>query len=649
MVSILLCHEARDKESPSPVSYQPAVTPPCPRSRRPLAAALLGCAFALGAMAEDPARITLNMRNADIGSVLEWLAETSGKRVVVDPRVRGTVTILARDPLTADEATRVVLASLAVYGYTAIDQGDILEVVPAANVRSGATRFLESLREPAADLPVNEVVRLGFVPAEQMAATLKPMMPPQAGIVALPGQNALLITDVASGVKRIVSIVRELDNSGSLEFDAVQLHHATAADMLKVLQGLLGKTGSEGLQLVADERSNAVLMAGSPEIRAKARELLSRLDQPQVAEGSIKVVYLHYLKASEMVPVLKGILEQKDKGDPAARQSRMSIEASESTNALVINAPPDRMEDIMEVVRKLDIRRAQVLVEAIIAEVDAKLVRDLGVEWKTSFNGDGTQAISRFPGGQLQAADSVLEQVGSGLTLGYFHNGSLRAVLQALDTTGNSNILSTPSIVTLDNQEAEILVGSNVPFKTGEATSAGAPVENPFTTIERQDIGVTLKVKPQVNQGDAITLDIQQTIETLTDATTAQDIVTDKRSVHTSVMLGDDDILVLGGLMQDEHRKSERKVPILGDIPFLGALFRSTSDTVEKKNLMVFVRTRILGDFATSEQETRDRYDRVRELQQSPTAGVGASSKALESSPSLPPLPQATSGSEAPQ
>ncbi len=600
-------------------------------------------------MAEDPARITLNMRNADIGSVLEWLAETSGKRVVVDPRVRGTVTILARDPLTADEATRVVLASLAVYGYTAIDQGDILEVVPAANVRSGATRFLESLREPAADLPVNEVVRLGFVPAEQMAATLKPMMPPQAGIVALPGQNALLITDVASGVKRIVSIVRELDNSGSLEFDAVQLQHATAADMLKVLQGLLGKTGSEGLQLVADERSNAVLMAGSPEIRAKARELLSRLDQPQVAEGSIKVVYLHYLKASEMVPVLKGILEQKDKGDPAARQSRMSIEASESTNALVINAPPDRMEDLMEVVRKLDIRRAQVLVEAIIAEVDAKLVRDLGVEWKTSFNGDGTQAISRFPGGQLQAADSVLEQVGSGLTLGYFHNGSLRAVLQALDTTGNSNILSTPSIVTLDNQEAEILVGSNVPFKTGEATSAGAPVENPFTTIERQDIGVTLKVKPQVNQGDAITLDIQQTIETLTDATTAQDIVTDKRSVHTSVMLGDDDILVLGGLMQDEHRKSERKVPILGDIPFLGALFRSTSDTVEKKNLMVFVRTRILGDFATSEQETRDRYDRVRELQQSPTAGVGASSKALESSPSLPPLPQATSGSEAPQ
>ena len=625
---------------------QPSDLPvPCPLRRRPVAAALLACTLSLGALAQDAARITLNMRNADIGSVLEWLAETSGKRVVVDPRVRGTVTILARDPLTPDEAFRVVVASLGVYGYTAIDQGEILEILPAANVRSGATQFLESLREPAADLPVNEVVRLGFLPAEQMASTLKPMMPPHAGIVALPGQNALLITDVASGVKRIARIARELDNSGSLEFDAVALQHASAGEMLKVLQGLLGKTAGEGLQLVADERSNAILMAGAPEIRSKARELLTRLDQPQVAEGSIKVVYLHYLKAAELVPVLKGILEKKDQGNAAAKQAPMSIEASESTNALVVNAPPDRMADVLEVVRKLDIRRAQVLVEAIIAEVDGKVVRDLGVEWKTSFNGDGTQAISRFPGGQLQAADSVLEQVGAGLTLGYFRHGSLRAVLQALDTTGNANILSMPSIVTLDNQEAEILVGSNVPFKTGEATSAGAPVENPFTTIERQDIGVTLKVKPQVNQGDAITLDIQQTIETLTDASTAQDIVTDKRSVHTSVMLGDEDILVLGGLMQDERRSSERKVPILGDIPLIGALFRSTTDTVEKKNLMVFVRTRILGDFAASEQETRDRYDRVRELQvRAGEDDAAFSGTAPGQSPVLPALPEPKSG-----
>ena len=628
-----------DKELPEPV--QPSVAANHHRSRRrPLVAALFCCALAAASMAAEPPRITLNMRNADIGSVLEWLAETSGKRVVIDPRVRGTVTILARDPMTADEAFRVVIASLGVYGYAAIDQGDVLEIVPAANVRTGATRFLESLDENSADLPVNEVIRLGFLPAEQMASTLKPMMPPQAGIVALPGQNALLITDVASGVKRISRIARELDNSGSMEFDAVALQHAAAPEMLKVLEGMLGKNAGAGLQLVADERSNSILLAGPPEMRAKVRELVSRLDQPQISEGSIQVVYLHYLKASEMVPLLKGILEQKDAKGAPTKTAAVSIESSDSTNALVINAPPDRLQDVMEVIRKLDIRRAQVLVEAIIAEVDENVARELSVEWKTAFNGDGTEAISRFPGGQIQGGASALDNVGAGLTLGYFRNGSLRAVVQALEKTGNSNILSTPSIVTLDNQEAEILVGSNVPFKTGEATSGGAPVTNPFTTIARQDIGVTLKVKPQINQGDAITLDILQTVETLTDSTAAEDVVTDKRSVHTSVMLGDQDILVLGGLTENKRVKSVSKIPFLGDLPLLGALFRSTTDKVDRRNLMVFVRTRILTDMNTAEQETRDRYNAIRELQQAPAARLGGP-LAPASAPLLPELPAA--------
>jgi general secretion pathway protein D len=628
-----------DKELPEPV--QPSVAANHHRSRRrPLVAALFCCALAGASMAAEPPRITLNMRNADIGSVLEWLAETSGKRVVIDPRVRGTVTILARDPMTPDEAFRVVIASLGVYGYAAIDQGDVLEIVPAANVRTGATRFLESLDENSADLPVNEVIRLGFLPAEQMASTLKPMMPPQAGIVALPGQNALLITDVASGVKRISRIARELDNSGAMEFDALALQHAAAPAMLKVLEGMLGKNAGAGLQLVADERSNSILLAGPPEMRAKVRELVSRLDQPQISEGSIQVVYLHYLKASEMVPLLKGILEQKDAKGAPTKTAAVSIESSDSTNALVINAPPDRLQDVMEVIRKLDIRRAQVLVEAIIAEVDENVARELSVEWKTAFNGDGTEAISRFPGGQIQGGASALDNVGAGLTLGYFRNGSLRAVVQALEKTGDSNILSTPSIVTLDNQEAEILVGSNVPFKTGEATSGGAPVTNPFTTIARQDIGVTLKVKPQINQGDAITLDILQTVETLTDSTAAEDVVTDKRSVHTSVMLGDQDILVLGGLTENKRVKTVSKIPFLGDLPLLGALFRSTADKVERRNLMVFVRTRILTDMNTAEQETRDRYNAIREMQQAPAARLGGP-LAPASAPLLPELPAA--------
>ena len=245
---------------------------------------------------------------------------------------------------------------------------------------------------------------------------------------------------------------------------------------------------------------------------------------------------------------------------------------------------------------------------------------------------------SAWNGRQIQGGASALDNVGSGLTLGYFRNGSLRAVVQALEKTGDSNILSTPSIVTLDNQEAEILVGSNVPFKTGEATSAGAPVTNPFTTIARQDIGVTLKVKPQINQGDAITLDILQIVETLTDSTAAEDVVTDKRSVRTSVMWGDQDILVLGGLTENKRVKSVSKIPFLGDLPLLGALFRSTTDKVDRRNLMVFVRTRILTDMNTAEQETRDRYNAIREMQQAPEARLGGA-LAPASAPLLPELP----------
>jgi general secretion pathway protein D len=612
-----------------------------------LASAFLCCALQTGVAAQDaiaPAaeppsaegpRITLNMRNAEIGSVLEWLAQTSGRRVVVDPRVRGPVTILARDPMSRDEAFRVVVAALGVYGYTAIDQGEVLQVLPAANVRTGATRFLDSIEDPAADLPVNEVIRLGFLPAEQVANTLKPMMPPHAGIVALPGQNALLVTDVASGVRRIARIARELDMSGSLEMDVVPLAHAGAAEVVDTLGKLLGEKDGNGLQLVADERVNAVLMAGSEAMRARAKDLVARLDQPVIEDGSIEVIYLHYLKASELLPVLKGIVEKGDKESGAAR---VSIEASESTNALVINAPPDQLNDMREVVRRLDIRRAQVLVEAIIAEVDEDMAQELGVEWRTAFNGDGTEAVSRFANGAVQVTDAPLGAVGRGLTVGYFRNGSLRALLKALETTGDSNILSTPSVVTLDNQEAEILVGSSVPFKTGEAASGSSPVSNPFTTIERQDIGVTLKVKPQINQGDAITLDILQSVETLTDSEVAEDVITDKRKLQTSVMLQDQDIVVLGGLIQNQRTRTAQKVPLLGDIPLIGTLFRSTTDKLERRNLMVFLRTRVLTDLEAAEQETRDRYDRIRGLQEAFDRPAGARATP-DSTPQLPEFP----------
>ena len=602
------------------------------RSRRIVAALLVGL-VALGSSADE--RITLNMRDAEIHAVLQWIAEATGKRVVVDPRVRGNVTILARDPMSAEEAFRVVITALNVYGYTAIEQDGVLQIVPAANLKTGATQALDALAAPQADMAVNEVLRLNNLPAEQLANVLRPLVPAHSNLAAVPGGNSLLITDTANNVQRIIRLARELDRMATLELDVVPLKHATAAPLLELMKQLLGAEENSALQMTVDERVNAIVIAGAAPMRAQARELIGRLDQPAIVEGSLQVVYLHYIKAAEMATVLRGMLDKtRSEGAPG---QQIAIEASESTNALVISAPADRMDLMLGVVKKLDIRRAQVLVEAIIAEVGERDARELGVEWKTSFDGEGVEAISRFSNGAVDIADNPLSTIGRGLTLGYFRNGSLRALVRALELNQDNNILSTPSVVTLDNQEAEILVGSNVPFITGQSTGAGSPTSDPFTTIERQDIGITLKVTPQINQGDAITLDILQTVETLSDSQVAEDVVTDKRSIHTTVLLKDNDILVLGGLIQDQRTESVQKVPLLGDIPLLGALFRSTSDVVEKKNLMVFVRTRILTDFADAEQETRERYNRIRDVQQQ-MSDPDHDRKLLKSSPDLPPL-----------
>ena len=602
------------------------------RFRRLVAALVL---IPVAAASTGDERITLNMRDADIHAVLQWMADATGKRIVIDPRVRGNVTILARDPMSPEEALRVVITAINVYGYTAIEQDGVMQIVPSANLKTGATQTLDALADPKADMPVNEVLKLDNLPAEQLATILRPLVPAYSNLAAVPGSNSLLITDTANNVQRIMRLARELDRSASLELDVVPLKHTNAAPLLELLKQLLGTEQSGALQMVVDERVNAIVIAGADAMRSQARELISRLDQPAIVEGSLQVVYLHYIKAAEMVTVLRGMLDRtQTEGTP---NQPIAIEASVSTNALVISAPPDRMDMMLDVVKKLDIRRAQVLVEAIIAEVGERDARELGVEWKTSFDGEGAEAISRFTGGAVDVADNPLTTIGRGLTLGYFRNGSLRALVRALELNQDNNILSTPSVVTLDNQEAEILVGSNVPFITGQSTGAGSPTSDPFTTIERQDIGITLKVTPQINQGDAITLDILQIVETLTDAQVAEDVVTDKRSVHTTVLLNDNDILVLGGLMQDQRTESVQKVPLLGDIPLLGALFRSTSTVVEKKNLMVFVRTRILTDFADAEQETRDRYNRVRDAQQD-VRDPAHDRKQLKSSPLLPPL-----------
>jgi len=385
--------------------------------------------------------------------------------------------------------------------------------------------------------------------------------------------------------------------------------------------------------LVADERTNSVLLGGDRADRLRLRAIISHLDTPLESEGNTKVIYLKYAKAADLVEVLQGVGktqgEEIKKGKAAASgiDKQLDIHADEATNALVLTAPPSLMRSLESVIRQLDIRRSQVLVDAIIAEVGERKARELGVQWTifdlsgdaapvggTNFTNTGTNLVD--------IAQGVINQQLVGLTPGMLFGAgkfdsdgtSFAAVVQALAADGETNILSTPSLVTLDNEEAEIIVGQNVPFVTGSFTNTGAASGSvdPFQTIQREDVGITLKLKPQINEGNAVIMQIEQEVSSISNDAQAADLITDKRSIKTNVLALDGQIIVLGGLIEDRTRESEQKVPLLGDIPWLGALFRSKSSNVDKVNLMVFIHPTILRDEETADRYTASKYNYIR-------------------------------------
>ncbi len=574
--------------------------------------------------------VTINMRDADIRAIVQWIAELTHKQVVIDPRVQGRVTVLADRPMTVEQAYRVFLALLDTNGYAASETGGVLRIYPSPLAKSSPRELVESFTGHETGGQVLHVVQLQQVPAINLAELLRPLLGTGGHVAALAETNSLLLADSAENAKRLAALAQRMDTGGNLDIDVVKLRHAGAREAAQVLTSLTGAAGQSGgagqstpLIAAADERSNAVLLTGDPVNRRRARDLLAQLDQPITTRGNTRVIYLHYVDADEMVPILKGMIStvQEEATEEQSRSASISIEASKSNNALVLSGPSTLLDNMEQVIERLDIRRAQVLVEALIVEVSASLGERLGVEWNTSLNGSGLEGATRFDVGAPSATDQLLDLATSGLTLGYYRNGSLRALINALATSSEANILSTPSILTLDNQEAQILVGSNVPMITGQATSAGAGVENPFTTIERQDIGVTLKIKPHINAGNAVTLDLLQEVETLADAANVpglgdvRDIVTNKRSLSTKVLVQDDSVLVLGGLIRDEKQKTVRKVPLLGDMPLVGGLFRRTDETVTKSNLMIFIRPLIIDSDAVAESATRRAYDGMRSQQ----------------------------------
>ena len=575
------------------------------------------------AVADDDL-LTINMQNADITAVIQWIAEQTQKKIVIDPRVKGKVTVLANEPMSLDQAYQVFLTMLDVYGFAVVENGGVLRIFPASMAKSSPSQLIENFQSLQGSEQILYVFQAENISATQLSQLLKPLIAPSGYLAPYPETNSLIIVDEAANVKRLVSMIRQMDESGDFDIDVIKLQHANASSVAELISSLVTTDSTTPFNVASDERSNSLLMTGDPASRARVKQLISQLDKPLSDVGNTRVVYLHYLEATELLPILKGMSAavKKDSKDSSSAQSTISIEASESTNAIIMTAPPQLLEMMTDVIAKVDIRRAQVLVEAIIVEVSKDISQTLGVEWNTSLSrNDGGEALTNF-GLKKPQNNGKVSLLNAGLNLGFYRNGSLRMLIQAIANETDANILSTPSILTLDNHEAEILVGSNVPLLTGQSTGSSSSTSNPFTTIERHDIGLTLKITPQINEGDSITLDVLQEIETISEASAlANDIVTNKRSIKTKVLVEDESILVLGGLISDETQQLVSKVPFFGDLPLIGALFRTTTDKVIKKNLMVFIHPVIVDSDKVAKNVTSKNYNLMQELQKKYSLG----------------------------
>lgn len=597
--------------------------------KRVLATLLIGLLWLSTASATS---ITLNLKDADIEALISTVSEATGKNFIIDPRVKGKVTVISNQPMEGETLYQVFLSILAVHGFAAVPSGEIIKIVPEVNAKQDSIRNTTQREPGKGDEMVTRVLTIENVNAAQLVPILRPLVPQQGHLAAYAEGNMLIISDRAGNVARLEEIIRRIDIPSDGEIELIPLNHASASEVVRIITALdktKGKaTPDEEFNVVADERTNSVLLMADRSKRLRLRAIISHLDTPVTSEGDTQVIFLHYANAKDIVPVLTGVSqnigqEEKAKGK-AGNRNDVSIQAHESTNALVITAPPDVQRALAGVVKQLDMRRAQVLVEAVIAEVSTNTSAELGVQW--AFDGTPNQptGITNFGGSGssiLQLAANPLS-VGEGLSVGVgdFTSGSLNfaALLRALAGDASTNILSTPNLVTMDNEEAEIVVGQNVPFLTGSYSTTGtaSTPTNPFQTIQRQDVGLTLKVKPQINEGDAIKLDIEQEVSSISSGTSgASDIITNKRSIRTSVMVEDRQVIVLGGLIEDQQRESVQKVPGLGDLPLLGQIFRYNSTSNEKKNLMVFLHPVILRDAAMQSQISGGKYTYIRNMQ----------------------------------
>jgi len=618
-----------------------------------------------GAVQAEDNNWQINLKEADIGAFISQVADITGKSFVVDPRVKGKVNVLSSAPMDKDGVYELFLSVLQVQGYSAVPAGDVVLIVQQNDVKQ-AGRDLDDKAGKNSQEMLTKVIMIRNTPALDLVPILRPLVAKYGHLAGVKSANALIISDHAANINRIEQIIDRLDKSGSEELEVVQLKEAWVGNVVTMLQNLDPSKVSQGggasanaentagsIRVVADERSNRLIIKGEKSARERIRKLIEELDQPSYFSGAAKVIRLQYADATKLAEMLKNLMTEGNNN--AAKEEQQvkgsaGIYADEDLNALVVRAEPSVMKEIEELVASLDVRRAQVLIESAIVEINGDINDALGLQWLfgdldnpvavTNFSDAGSSiasvagAVATAQGGSSSSSASAIGNViSNGLTVGAYSEidgaVSFATILQAIKSNTHTNMLSTPSIMTLDNQEAEIVVGQNVPFRTG--STASSTNTNPFTTIEREDVGITLKVKPHIHDGEAIRLEVEATAESVSSTTVAgsADLITNKRSIKTMILSDDKETIVLGGLIRDDVTETESKVPLLGDIPILGWLFKSKSTSHTKNNMMVFLRPTIVDNPGKAKDLTHDKFNGIWEFSVSDKLGAEDVSKRL--------------------
>jgi general secretion pathway protein D len=599
----------------------------------------------------------INLKNADINELVAQIAAITGKTFVVDPRVKGKVTVISNASLDQHGVYELFLAVLRVHGFAAIETSGVVRIQQQTLAKQSGNK-LDNAKNIAGEELITRVISAQYVDSNELVKTLRPMIPQYGNISAITNPNVVIISDHAENVVRLMRLIERIDVPGDEEVVVVPLQEAWVGNIVELLQKLapeqLGGSakGPQSIQIIANERNNSLVLRGKTRPIAEIRRLIGQLDQPATATGTTQVVRLAHAQAKNVAEILRALVSGGVAGGGAAATAgapaitsptTLNIQADESLNALVVRADPSDMSEIMGLIASLDVRRIQVLIEAAIVEISLDDSLNFGFDFAAIDQGGDSvplisTALSPAIANIVKALQGTIDDDGNpvppvaaigaltspGVAVAKLDiNGvSFAAVLQAIATSSNVNLLSTPSILTLDNEEAKILVGQEVPFRTGTFTTSGSGTDNPFTTIQRKDVGITLTVTPHIHDGKVVRLEVAQEVSNLvltslaavaTD--TLSDVVTNKRTIQTTVLVDDRQTIVLGGLIQDDIQKTEKKVPLLGDIPWLGKLFRNVENKHVKRNLLVFLRPTVLRTAEEVSVATDRKYEKVWEVQ----------------------------------